>query len=94
MFFDHPRPPDKVNHLTYNTMPQPEGSNVASAESHLREQSTESLVKGCLNLKGSEIPCRDLGEILGKTIKKPNDEAVPKNDWYKKSSSDTSSDLE
>nr|GEV96380.1 hypothetical protein [Tanacetum cinerariifolium] len=38
-------------------MPQPEGSNVSSAESHLREQSTESPVKGCLNLKGSEIPC-------------------------------------
>nr|GEZ64590.1 hypothetical protein [Tanacetum cinerariifolium] len=27
-------------------------------ESHLREQSIESPVKGCLNLKGSEIPCR------------------------------------
>ncbi|GJS31504.1 hypothetical protein Tco_0492124 [Tanacetum coccineum] len=32
----------------------------------------------------------DQGEDLGKTDKQPNDEAVPKNDWYKKSSSDTS----
>nr|GFB66748.1 hypothetical protein [Tanacetum cinerariifolium] len=40
------------------SMPLPEGSNVASTESYLRDQSTESLVKGCLNLKGSKIPCR------------------------------------
>ncbi|GKD92075.1 hypothetical protein Tco_1371912 [Tanacetum coccineum] len=33
---------------------------------------------------------RDQGENLGKTDEQPNDEAVPKNDWYKKYSSDTS----
>ncbi|GJX74311.1 hypothetical protein Tco_0312906, partial [Tanacetum coccineum] len=36
----------------------------------------------------------DQGENLGKTDKQPNDEAVPKNDWYKKSSSDTYPDPE
>ncbi|GJX20342.1 hypothetical protein Tco_0223019 [Tanacetum coccineum] len=37
---------------------------------------------------------RDQGEVLGKTVVQPNDEAVHKNDWYKKSSSDTSHDPE
>ncbi|GKA39759.1 hypothetical protein Tco_0732310 [Tanacetum coccineum] len=37
---------------------------------------------------------RNQGENLGKTDKHPNDEAVPKNDWYKKSSSDTYPDPE
>ncbi|GKB39077.1 hypothetical protein Tco_0884019 [Tanacetum coccineum] len=37
---------------------------------------------------------RDQGENLGKTDKQPDDEAVPKNDWYKKSNSDTSPDPE
>ncbi|GJR99582.1 zinc finger, CCHC-type containing protein [Tanacetum coccineum] len=37
---------------------------------------------------------RDQGEVLGKTVEQPNDEAVHKNDWYKKSSSDTSLDPE
>nr|GEU61187.1 hypothetical protein [Tanacetum cinerariifolium] len=32
----------------------------------------------------------DQGEYLGKTNEQPNNEAVPKNDWYKKSRSDTS----
>ncbi|GJS56599.1 hypothetical protein Tco_0629961 [Tanacetum coccineum] len=35
----------------------------------------------------------DHGEYLGKTNEQPNDEAVPKNDWYKKSRSGTSPDL-
>ncbi|GJV28269.1 hypothetical protein Tco_1384717 [Tanacetum coccineum] len=34
------------------------------------------------------------GEDLGKTDEQPNDEAVPNNDWYKKSRSDTSLDYE
>ncbi|GJU82311.1 hypothetical protein Tco_1284676 [Tanacetum coccineum] len=34
----------------------------------------------------------DQGEELGKTNEQPNDEAVPNNDWYKKSRSDTSPD--
>ncbi|GKD91413.1 hypothetical protein Tco_1366920 [Tanacetum coccineum] len=34
------------------------------------------------------------GEDLGKTNEHPNDEAVPRNDWYKKSRSDTSLDPE
>nr|GEU95076.1 hypothetical protein [Tanacetum cinerariifolium] len=37
---------------------------------------------------------RDQGENLGKIDEQPNDEAVPKNDWYKKSNSDTSPDPE
>nr|GEV22824.1 hypothetical protein [Tanacetum cinerariifolium] len=36
----------------------------------------------------------DQGEKLGKTNEQPNDEYVPKYDWYKKSRSDTSPDLE
>ncbi|GJS94875.1 hypothetical protein Tco_0801843 [Tanacetum coccineum] len=32
----------------------------------------------------------DQGEDLGKTDEQPNDEAIPKNDWYKASRSDTS----
>ncbi|GKB07156.1 hypothetical protein Tco_0835389 [Tanacetum coccineum] len=36
----------------------------------------------------------DQGEDLGKTDEQPNDEAVPKNDWYKTSRSDTSPDPE
>ncbi|GJX09383.1 hypothetical protein Tco_0199242 [Tanacetum coccineum] len=36
----------------------------------------------------------DQGEDLGKTDEQPNDEAVPNNDWYKKSRSDTSPDPE
>ncbi|GJW28272.1 hypothetical protein Tco_0045147, partial [Tanacetum coccineum] len=36
----------------------------------------------------------DQGEDLGKTKENPNDEAVPKNDWYKKSRSNTSPDPE
>ncbi|GKE15505.1 hypothetical protein Tco_1423082 [Tanacetum coccineum] len=36
----------------------------------------------------------DQGEDLGKTDEQPNDEDVLKNDWYKKSRSDTSPDLE
>nr|GEX11394.1 hypothetical protein [Tanacetum cinerariifolium] len=35
---------------------------------------------------------RDQGKNLGKINKQPHDEAVPKNDWYKKSDSDTSPD--
>ncbi|GJW71609.1 hypothetical protein Tco_0128526 [Tanacetum coccineum] len=34
----------------------------------------------------------DQGEDSGNTDEQPNDETVPKNDWYKKSSSDTSPD--
>ncbi|GKC67357.1 hypothetical protein Tco_1099955, partial [Tanacetum coccineum] len=34
----------------------------------------------------------DQGENLGKTDEQPNDEVVPKNDWYKNSRSDTSPD--
>ncbi|GJR37088.1 hypothetical protein Tco_1212772 [Tanacetum coccineum] len=34
------------------------------------------------------------GEDLGNTDEQPNNEVVPKNDWYKKSSSDTSPNLE
>ncbi|GKC33662.1 hypothetical protein Tco_1046046 [Tanacetum coccineum] len=34
----------------------------------------------------------DQGEDLVNTYEQPNDEIVPKNDWYKKSSSDTSPD--
>ncbi|GKD22647.1 hypothetical protein Tco_1224350 [Tanacetum coccineum] len=37
---------------------------------------------------------RDQGENMGNTDEQPNDEDVPKNDWYKKSSSGTSPDLE
>ncbi|GJT82400.1 hypothetical protein Tco_1056742 [Tanacetum coccineum] len=37
---------------------------------------------------------KDQGEDLGKTDEQPNDEHVPKNDWYKKSKADTSPDLE
>nr|GFB00706.1 hypothetical protein [Tanacetum cinerariifolium] len=36
----------------------------------------------------------DQGEDLGKTNEQPNDEDVPKYDWYKKSRSDTSPDPE
>ncbi|GKA48291.1 hypothetical protein Tco_0741249 [Tanacetum coccineum] len=36
----------------------------------------------------------DKGEDLVNTYEQPNDEIVPKNDWYKKSSSDTSPDPE
>ncbi|GJV50048.1 hypothetical protein Tco_1440260 [Tanacetum coccineum] len=36
----------------------------------------------------------DQGEDLGKTDEQPNDEDVPKYDWYKKSRSDTSLDPE
>ncbi|GKE90222.1 hypothetical protein Tco_1567697, partial [Tanacetum coccineum] len=36
----------------------------------------------------------DQGEYLGNTDEQPNDEVVPKNNWYKKSNSDTSLDLE
>ncbi|GKA71486.1 hypothetical protein Tco_0777625 [Tanacetum coccineum] len=36
----------------------------------------------------------DQGEDLGNTNEQPNDEVVPKNDWYKKSKSDTSLDPE
>ncbi|GJV23255.1 hypothetical protein Tco_1375950 [Tanacetum coccineum] len=36
----------------------------------------------------------DQGENLDKTDEQPNNEAFPKNDWYKKSSSDTSPDPE
>ncbi|GJT58961.1 hypothetical protein Tco_1002494 [Tanacetum coccineum] len=36
----------------------------------------------------------DQGEDLVNTYEQPNDEIVPKNDWYKKSSSDTSPDPE
>ncbi|GJY29292.1 hypothetical protein Tco_0405059 [Tanacetum coccineum] len=36
----------------------------------------------------------DQGEDLGKTNEQPNDEAVPKNDWYKKFKSDTYLDPE
>nr|GEY47423.1 hypothetical protein [Tanacetum cinerariifolium] len=36
----------------------------------------------------------DLGEDLGNNDEQPNDEVFPKNDWYKKSSSDTSFDPE
>ncbi|GKF55800.1 hypothetical protein Tco_0166140 [Tanacetum coccineum] len=36
----------------------------------------------------------DQGEDLGKTNEQPKDEAIPNNDWYKKSISDTSPDPE
>nr|GEW45314.1 uncharacterized mitochondrial protein AtMg00810-like [Tanacetum cinerariifolium] len=36
----------------------------------------------------------DQGEDTGNTDEQPNDKVVPKNDWYKKSSSDTSPDPE
>ncbi|GKA96541.1 hypothetical protein Tco_0818636 [Tanacetum coccineum] len=36
----------------------------------------------------------DQGEDLGNTNEQPNNEVVPKNDWYKKSGSDTSPDHE
>ncbi|GKD04589.1 hypothetical protein Tco_1179563 [Tanacetum coccineum] len=36
----------------------------------------------------------DQGEDLGNTNEQPNDEAIHKNDWYKKSRSDSSPDLE
>ncbi|GJX99676.1 hypothetical protein Tco_0356695 [Tanacetum coccineum] len=41
----------------------------------------------------TDIPM-DQGEDLGKTDEQPKDEVVPNNDWYKKSRSDTSPDLE
>nr|GEW84978.1 hypothetical protein [Tanacetum cinerariifolium] len=37
---------------------------------------------------------KDQGQNLGKTAEQPNNEADPKNAWYKKSSSDTSPDPE
>ncbi|GKG44258.1 hypothetical protein Tco_0485696, partial [Tanacetum coccineum] len=41
----------------------------------------------------AEMPM-DQGEDLGKTDEQPNDEDVPKYNWYKKSKSDTSPDPE
>ncbi|GJR23590.1 hypothetical protein Tco_0972117 [Tanacetum coccineum] len=49
--------------------------------------------KSSKSLDNTDIPM-DQGEYLGKTNEQPNDEAVSKNDWYKKSSSDSSLDPE
>nr|GEX43627.1 hypothetical protein [Tanacetum cinerariifolium] len=59
----------------------------------LKKRKSNKAKHGDAEFDYADMPM-DQGEDLGKTDEQPNDEVLPKNDWYKKSKRDTSPDPE
>ncbi|GJY72527.1 hypothetical protein Tco_0476230 [Tanacetum coccineum] len=88
-----PSPRAKTSATKYSSKGKSPATSLKSSKS---SKSAKDQVKEPIfvqNFDYADMP-RDQGEVLGKTVEQPNDEAVYKNDWYKKPSSDTSPDPE